>query len=235
MCPAFQVPGRHRRADRRRQRYNLIAENDVLGQLAQRGDDVLRPGAIRGTLDVAAQLDTSNTTGWLGNRFGFHPSGVAQPNGHGRVVGRPGHGQLLSRTTRRPPAPSPTTPCYLPSLPPDVAARRSATPSRWRSCCSARSTTATPTPTRPTATGSTRRRAGWAPGRRGGGGAVVAVDHRRPDDADVRRHHRRPWGSGVAAAPTTLPSTGTIPPWVPALAGADGRGDAPDLRCLRRA
>lgn len=80
VCPAFGVPvgtgvliaGGS---------YNLIANNEIYDNWRNGVMLFWVPGAIRGTLDLAEQLDTSNHNRMTGNRLGFHPSGLVQPNG----------------------------------------------------------------------------------------------------------------------------------------------------------
>ena len=80
VCPAFGVPvgtgvliaGGN---------YNLISQNEIYDNWRNGVMLFWVPGVIRGALEVPAQLDTSNGNRTIGNRFGFHPAGVVQPNG----------------------------------------------------------------------------------------------------------------------------------------------------------
>jgi hypothetical protein len=60
--------------------YNLVRDNDIYDNWRNGVMWFWVPGAIRGDLDVAAQIDTSNHNRAVGNRMGFHPAGVIQPN-----------------------------------------------------------------------------------------------------------------------------------------------------------
>ena len=80
VCPAFPVPvgtgvlmagGNSNFIDD-----NLIYDNWRAGAML-----FYVPGAVRGDYTPAAQTDTSNDNHYTGNRLGFHPSGVIQPNG----------------------------------------------------------------------------------------------------------------------------------------------------------
>jgi hypothetical protein len=80
VCPAFPVPvgtgvmiaGGS---------YNFLRGNQIYDNWRAGVKLFYVPGAVRGDLDFASQLDTSNDNHVVGNRFGFHPSGVTQPNG----------------------------------------------------------------------------------------------------------------------------------------------------------
>jgi hypothetical protein len=80
VCPAFPVPvgtgvliaG----GNRNFVNANLIYDNWRAGVKL-----LWVPGAIRGDTDLTAQYDTSNGNHFTDNKLGFHPAGVAQPNG----------------------------------------------------------------------------------------------------------------------------------------------------------
>jgi hypothetical protein len=80
VCPAFGVPvgtgvliaGGN---------LNLVRDNDIYDNWRNGVMLFWVPGAVRGDLDVLAQLDTSNGNRFIGNRLGLHPAGVVQPNG----------------------------------------------------------------------------------------------------------------------------------------------------------
>lgn len=80
VCPAFGVPvgtgillagGNH----------NLVRANEIYDNWRYGVVLFWVPGIVRGDTDLTAQLDTSNHNRVAENRFGFHPSGVVQPNG----------------------------------------------------------------------------------------------------------------------------------------------------------
>jgi len=80
VCPSFQVPvgtgiliaGGN---------YNLIRNNRIYDNWRNGAMLFWVPGAIRGDMTASGQLDTSNHNRYIGNRLGFHPAGVTQPNG----------------------------------------------------------------------------------------------------------------------------------------------------------
>jgi len=80
VCPAFPVPvgtgvliaGGNR---------NLVEENEIYDNWRSGAMLFFVPGAIRGDYTPQAQIDTSNGNHFTGNRLGFHPAGVTQPNG----------------------------------------------------------------------------------------------------------------------------------------------------------
>jgi hypothetical protein len=80
VCPAFPVPvgtgilvaGGNR---------NLVEQNEIYDNWRAGAMLFYVPGAVRGDFGPQAQYDTSNGNHYVGNRMGFHPSGVKQPNG----------------------------------------------------------------------------------------------------------------------------------------------------------
>jgi hypothetical protein len=80
VCPAFPVPvgtgvliaGGNR---------NFVDNNQIFDNWRAGVKLLYVPGAIRGDIDPAAQIDTSNGNKFTNNRLGFHPAGLTQPNG----------------------------------------------------------------------------------------------------------------------------------------------------------
>ena len=80
VCPAFGVPvgtgvllagGNH----------NLVRANEIYDNWRYGVVLFWVPGIVRGETDALTQIDTSHGNRTTGNRFGFHPAGVVQPNG----------------------------------------------------------------------------------------------------------------------------------------------------------